>query len=367
MNRRVYTTVVTTACVLLSGCTGIHEYQRNRRPMATVGPAEVLRPRPVVSEVPEKMEPMNAPILSVQDGMLSTPPLSDMALLPSDARPGECYAKVFVPPVYKTVEESVIVQEATEKMEIIPAEYDWVEEDIIVEEASERLEVIPAKYDMVEEKVLVQPTSVREERVPEEYEWVEEKVLVKSAHTLWKKGRGLIEQVDNATGEIMCLVEIPAEYKTVRKQVLKKPASVETVKIPAEYHTMGKKVMVRPPSTRTVKIPAKYETVRVKKMVKPEQKKISDVPAEYDTVTKEVLVSEGKAAWRKVLCETNLSRDMVARIQQALIEAGFDPGPADGILGENTHSAMEEFQAANNLAVGGLTFETLNQLGIALP
>ena len=367
MDRCLYAAVLTTACVLLSGCAGIHEYQPNRRPTVTHEPVETLKPRAVVPEVAEKVEPMNAPSPSVQTAVASTPPLSDMELLPSDARPGECYARVFVPPVYKTVEESVLVQEATEKVEIIPAEYDWAEEDVIVEEASERLEVVPAKYDMVNEKVLVTPASVREEQVPAEYEWVEEKVLVKPAHTLWKKGRGLIEQVDNATGEIMCLVEVPAEYKTVRKQISKKPASVKTVEIPAEYRTMKKKVMVRPPSTRTVRIPAKYETVKVKKMVKPEQKKITGIPAEYDTVTKEVLVSDGKAAWHKVLCETNLSRDMVARIQKALIEAGFDPGPADGILGEHTHSAMEEFQTANSLAVGGLTFETLNQLGIALP
>jgi hypothetical protein len=375
-SRCVYGAVVTTACVLLTGCAGIHEYQPNRTPSTTYEPAETLRPRPIVPAATEEIEPMNAPSLSVEAPPasspveaygISSPSVSDMALLPSDARPGECYARVFVPPNYKTVEERIVVQEATEKVEIIPAKYDWVEEDVIVEEASERLEVIPAQYDMVEEEVLVTPASTREEQVAAEYEWVEEKVLVKPAHTLWKKGRGLIEQVDNATGEIMCLIEVPAEYKTVRKQVLKKPATVNTVEIPAEHRKIRKRVMVRPPSTRTVRIPAKYETVKVKKMVKPEQRTATDVPAEYDTITKEVLVKEGQIAWHMVLCETNLSRDMVTRIQKALVIEGFDPGPADGILGEITHSAMEEFQTANNLAVGGITFETLDQLGIALP
>lgn len=51
-----------------------------------------------------------------------------------------------------------------------------------------------------------------------EFEWVEERVLVKPARKEWKPGRGEVERVDNATGEIMCLVEVPAEYKTVRKR-----------------------------------------------------------------------------------------------------------------------------------------------------
>ncbi|WP_031434623.1 NlpC/P60 family protein [Methylomarinum vadi] len=41
-------------------------------------------------------------------------------------------------------------------------------------------------------------------------------------------------------------------------------------------------------------------------------------------------------------------------IQQALKDAGFDPGPIDGVRGRNTIKAIKQFQAANGLAVDGL-------------
>ena len=49
----------------------------------------------------------------------------------------------------------------------------------------------------------------------------------------------------NATGEIMCLVEEPAVYKTVRKKVIKTPATTRTVEIPAEYKTVKVNKLVK--------------------------------------------------------------------------------------------------------------------------
>ena len=65
-------------------------------------------------------------------------------LFPPNAKPGECYARVFILPKYKTYTETAVMREASERVEIIPARYEWVTERILVKEASERLEVIPA-------------------------------------------------------------------------------------------------------------------------------------------------------------------------------------------------------------------------------
>ena len=160
--------------------------------------------------------------------------------LPSDARPGECYARFFVAPRCETVSEQVMTRAA-----------------------SERVETIPAKYEVFEERVMVKPASTRTEEVPAEYKTVEEKVLVEPARTEWRPGRGAVEKMDPATGKIMCLVEIPAQYKTVQKQVLVKPAT-----------------------TREVEIPAQYEMQKVTKMTEPAQEKHIQIPAEYQTVTR---------------------------------------------------------------------------------
>jgi hypothetical protein len=282
------------------------------------------------------------------------------------AKAGECYARVFVPPNYQTKAEQMLKAEASERVEVIPASYQWAEEKVLVTEASERVEVIPASYKTVEERVLVSEASERVETVPAVYDTVTEQVLVKPAYTAWKKGRGPIEKIDQATGEIMCLVEVPAEYKTVAKRLLKTPATTRKITIPAEYKTITKRVVDQPATTRTIKIPAEYSTVKVQKLAQPAQEKRIAIPAEYQTVTKTEKISEGRLEWRPILCETNVTSDIVARIQRALSAKGHNPGPIDGVIGTETMSAVRSFQKANGLASGQLTIETLKALDVSL-
>jgi PBP1b-binding outer membrane lipoprotein LpoB len=56
--------------------------------------------------------------------------------------------------------------------------------------------------------------------------------------------------------------------------------------------------------------------------------------------------------------------ELVRKIQQALLDAGFNPGPVDGMIGRKTVSALKSFQKQKNLAVGHITKETLQALGI---
>ncbi len=285
-------------------------------------------------------------------------------LLPPKARPGECYARAFVPPQYKPVSKTVLKSEAGERVETIPARYEWVEERVLVEEASEQLEVVPAKYGWKEEKVLVKEASTQLVEVPAVYETVTEKVLVRDGYTTWKKGRGPIERIDNATGEIMCLVEVPPEYKTVTKRVVKTPASVRKVEIPAEYETVKRRVVIEPAKTVTVQVPAKYNTVKVRKLLEPAKERRIEIPAEYQKVTDQILVAEGHLEWRPILCETNTTPDVVRKLQSALRNAGYDPGAIDGILGKSTMSAVNAYQKANGLASGQLTMEALRRLKV---
>jgi len=291
---------------------------------------------------------------------------AETALLPADAKPNECYARVFVPPTYKTMTERVLRDDAAERLEVVPARYNWAEEKVLVREASKRLEVVPAQYDWVEEKVLVKAASSRMVEVPAKYEMVSEKMLVKPAHTIWKKGRGLIEKVDNTTGEIMCLVEVPASYRTVEKRVMTSPPATRVVEIPAEYRTVKKRVMVKPPMTREIEIPAVYKTVKVRNLVSAPQERRIEIPAKYQTVTKTELATEGKMEWRRVLCETNMSPAVISRIQRALLQSRHNPGPIDGILGPQTRAAVISYQREKGLATGALTYKTVESLGVKL-
>lgn len=287
-------------------------------------------------------------------------------LFPPNAKPGECYARVYVPPTYKTETTQVVKREASESISVTPERYETVEEQVLVKEASQRLEVVPAEYAMEDEQVLVTPAAKRIVEVPAVYETVSEQVLEQAAHTTWKKGRNPFTRVGGHTGEIMCLVQVPARYKTITKRVLKSPVTTREIETPAEYRTVQRRVMKTPPTTRVVEIPADHKIVRVKKLVAPAQVQRTEIPAVYQTVTNKAQVTEGHMEWQPVLCETNMSNSLVYELQRALQQAGHNPGPIDGVLGSSTMGAVRSFQLANALPTGGLTYETISKLGVAL-
>ena len=145
----------------------------------------------------------------------------------------------------------------------IPATYTTREEEVLASEASEVVSAIPATYEMVEKTIVVSEASTRIVQVPATYRTVSEEIMVKPAHTIWKKGSGPVQRIDQSTGEIMCLVEVPAQYKTVTKRVVDTVATTETVIIPE----VTKTVMVRQEATsageeRTA-IPATYKTISI--------------------------------------------------------------------------------------------------------
>lgn len=317
-----------------------------------------------ISTLQSKVGQLRSELAGEKQITAQTAGVSDAELLPPNAKPGECFARVFIPPKFKTETQRVLKREATSRIETSAPKFAWGEERVLVKEASSRLEVLPATYAWVEERVLVTPASTRLSTVPAVYDTVTEKILDKPAHTMWKKGSGPIEKIDEATGEIMCLVDVPATYRTVSKRVQVKGPSTQEVSIPAEYKTVKKRVQKTPPSTRTIEIPAEYKTVKVKKLVEPAKTNTIQIPEEYTTVTKNAKVSEGHIEWRPVLCKTNTTRGVVQRIQSALKTAGHNPGPIDGILGRQTMAAVKAYQTANKLPTGGLTIGTLKSLKV---
>lgn len=60
--------------------------------------------------------------------------------------------------------------------------------------------------------------------------------------------------------------------------------------------------------------------------------------------------------------------EIVRTIQQKLLDAGFDPGAADGFMGPRTRQALRQFQAAHNLTASGYVDEpTQRELGVEVP
>jgi hypothetical protein len=241
--------------------------------------------------------------------------------LPPGAEPGKCYAKCIMPDVYETKEEQILVKEKSFQMEIIPAEFKEVYDTIVIKPASKKIIEVPAEYEIVEERV-----------------------KVADATTKWVKGKAdancLSANPDDC--RVLCLVEVPAQYKTVTKRVIKSPTSTKEIIIPAEYKVVKKNVMVKAASTRQI-----------------------EIPAEYKAVTKNVLVkSGGWSDWKEVLCANQVTKEKIRAIQMALASLGYDPGPADNVLGPQTRKALLQYQKDNNLPQGNLNKETLQALGV---
>lgn len=294
-------------------------------------------------------------------------------LFPPNARPGECYARILLPEKYTSAEERVLVKEASETVSIVPASYETVTERVLVKEASSKLEVVPATYETVSERVMVRPASKKIVQVPGTFRTVSERVLDKPAYTVWKKGSpgnfgsgtNVVSQSVNGTGEVMCLVEVPASYKTISKQVVDTPPGTRTVDTPAEYKTIKRRVLKTPASTREINIPAEYGTVEVTKLVRPASESRTPVAAQYKTVTKTTKVSDASMAWQSVLCDVNADSSNVRALQSALKDKGYSVS-VDGQLGPGTIRAVNQYASSNGIPQGAnyVPLDVIKKLGL---
>lgn len=278
-------------------------------------------------------------------------------LFPPNPVAGRCYARVLLPATYDISQEQVLVKPAEQKIEIDEARYEWVEEAVLIKESSTRLETIPAVYETISEQVLIKPEGKKLITIPAKYETITQRILDKPAHTVWKRSKGPIDNAlkttyDESTGEVMCLVQVPASYRTIEKRKLIAPETVSEVISPAEYKVVAKKVLKTPAQTKEVIIPAEYKTVKVQKMTEPARERKVDIPAQYETVSRQAKLSDEKLVWREVLCDVNMTYDVIHSMQDRLSKSGHYSGKVDGILGPKTLRAVNDYAKTNSLPVG---------------
>ncbi len=321
------------------------------------------------------------------------------------AAPGQCFKEYFTSAKFEQTEKQILVKEESEEIKVIAPQFEGGEELVIVKQASKKKIYKPAEYEIVEEKIEIEP-----------------------AKAVWKKGDGPITKIDNSTGDIMCLVQVPAKYQIFKKTVLKNKSSIELVDVPEATKAIKISKLVTDTSVDKVKIPAEYKTVSIKNKVSDasfswkaagekgegtytgnqiclkeipakftkvkklvvdaaaavEEEKIdpvsqiikvsnvateseeirTKVPAVYKTVEKRIKVSPESLVWRQILCRTNMGPGINKKIQQALKDAGVYTGVVDGNIGRGTMKSLEQYQKDNGMATGGITMDVLKKLGV---
>ena len=119
---------------------------------------------------------------------------------------------------------------------------------------------------------------------------------------------------------------------------------------PPVYGKTGHKVLVRPASTETRVLPGRKVVVKT--------------PAVYGHESSRTVVKAGGLAWERVFCGGKLEPDFIRKVQAALAQRGYDPGPVDGEARPETYAALRKFQAAAGLSQGQLTIATAKALGV---
>ena len=291
---------------------------------------------------------------------LALAPLTALPETPPDAKPGECYGLVYVPPQYRATEESVLVAGSTERMEPVAAQYEYVDETVVVPAGKRRKIIKPAVTETIEETVTV-PGASQRVAVPATYKTVTEQVTVEQGAVL-KPG----QLFEGQEGGAICIVDQPTTQQTVKKRVLDRPASSRLVSTPERERLVKRKKVIEPAVTDWVPVPERTVTRRVKKLVAPATTRVVRVPAQYQTVQRRELLTQARAEWQRVLCETNFTPALVQSLQEALKREGVYKGPAHGQMNPQTASAVRLYQERNALPTGGLGLSTLGHLGVSV-
>lgn len=133
----------------------------------------------------------------------------------------------------------------------------------------------------------------------------------------------------------------------------------------AVYKTVKTRVVEQPARTVTKTIPAVYDTVSVKKLVKDASTSSTKIPPVYETVKTTIKVSDGSLKWAPILCETNVTGDIIRQLQWSLNDKGYKAGPVDGIYGHQTTSAVRKYQSDKKMPGNGqLTIQLVDSLSL---
>lgn len=135
--------------------------------------------------------------------------------------------------------------------------------DVVVRPGKRIVRRLPARYQTVYENVLVAPEQVVERIVPATIIMRQEQVLVAPARREWQYRR------DASGRDVLCEVDIPAQYQTVNQPQEVTPAHSEYVTIPAQYRQRAHRILVEPARRVVTRTPAEVHTLPIRREFAP--------------------------------------------------------------------------------------------------
>jgi len=224
---------------------------------------------------------------------------------PENPEPGACYIRC---PIEEIVEkENVVVTPSYQQYRIVPAVYKTVEESVLVKEASKRFEYIPAVYGDVIDTFLAEEPINKISLVPVKTLDTFTVIEIQPAFSRFESRPAIAGCKSKIPGDcdVICYVQYPAVTKEVPvRKILSNPA-YSSQKQQGRYNTVKRRVIVTPAATRETDIPAEYAPIRKRVLVKDETVDSVEVPSIVREET--FFVRDNKSSdgyeWRKIECE----------------------------------------------------------------
>lgn len=282
-----------------------------------------------------------------------------------EIQPGQCwvYAQVRPRPVQST--QDIVVKDSVNKITVTPAELDKGFKQVVTREGTKTYRIEPPTYRVVSEQVMIRPEVKRYVVVPAVYEDAQETVTLEEAKTVLDQCRAAGTRYSSGTGVMsFCARQVPAKQEVVKIKKLVSPETVRVETDPAEYKSVTRWIVDKPAQAVEVIIDPEYTKVASTELVKPVEANQIIVPEEKRQLQITRFEGNARIVSRQTVCDNDIDDNLVTRLQQSLVKRGFNPGTVDGLLGKRTLDALTEFQTANGLAVGALTLESLTVLEI---
>jgi len=277
---------------------------------------------------------------------------------------GQCwvYAPIRPRPVQEKVE--VVLQESSVKISVTPAQLKEGVQQVVTREGVKTYRVAPATFKQVTEKVMVKPEIPRFVVVPAVYEEREAVLTVEEAKTVLEPCRAAGTRYANTGAMAFCAKEIPAVEETVTVKVLVQPETTKVEYEPAVYETVTRWVVDQPARVIEVLEEPELATVPVVEVVSPEKTEQRAEPAVTRTMNITKYEGEPRVVLRRAVCDSEIDAALIRQLQGALSSRGYSPGRIDGLLGKRTVAALADYQADNGIAIGAVTYESLELLNV---
>lgn len=289
----------------------------------------------------------------------------------------QCFANVRTPAIYETRTERFQVHPSYEQKRMIPPILEHRRLRIQTKDAEITHLTHAPVYETVYEQIETAPERTILIHNPAEYASWTETIEVEPAKLIWKQcktkfGPRKVRSVANTTGQrgarykrAMCRVKISSTVRTVQHTKMVRPAWTEEKILPAQYKTVARQVVKRPAFAQKAVRSPEYTPIAVSHEIVPARIEQYRVLATYADRQRDVLVEGDKLVRAEVLCDEYATRALVAQMQAALVEKGYVIS-VDGIYGPETQGAMERFQRDQGLSRGYMTVETVNALGVSV-